>query len=100
MLSEFNLCILLVVIHGCLCLFLFFQQRGILEEDGKRYLTQREVVYIFGEIVNEVQLELKKEGREDEFLGARVRIYILRHTFRSHTDVEEAHILLSQDSST
>ncbi|EKM82473.1 hypothetical protein AGABI1DRAFT_124938 [Agaricus bisporus var. burnettii JB137-S8] len=46
--------------------------KGILGEDGKRYLTQREVVFMFGESIREVKQELKKEGCEDKFLGARL----------------------------
>ncbi|XP_006457910.1 hypothetical protein AGABI2DRAFT_114933 [Agaricus bisporus var. bisporus H97] len=46
--------------------------KGILGEDGKRYLTQREVVLMFGESIREVKQELKKEGCEDKFLGARL----------------------------
>ncbi|XP_006457908.1 hypothetical protein AGABI2DRAFT_176461 [Agaricus bisporus var. bisporus H97] len=45
--------------------------KGILGEDGKRYLTQREVVFMFGETIQEIKQELKKEGCEDKFLGAR-----------------------------
>ncbi|KAF7778536.1 hypothetical protein Agabi119p4_2881 [Agaricus bisporus var. burnettii] len=46
--------------------------KGILGEYGKRYLTQREVVFMFGEIIHEIKQELKKEGCEDMFLGARL----------------------------
>jgi adenosine deaminase CECR1 len=40
--------------------------------DGQENIPHREWVEMFGNIMNEVKVDMKKKGREDEFIGARV----------------------------
>jgi adenosine deaminase CECR1 len=40
--------------------------------DGQENIPHREWLIIFGKVMNEVKDEMKKNGREDEFVGARV----------------------------
>jgi adenosine deaminase CECR1 len=43
--------------------------------DGKENVPHREWIEMFGKVVNEVKDDMKKKGREDEFVGARVWNY-------------------------
>lgn len=40
--------------------------------DGRNTLTHRDMLKIFGSVVQEVNDEMKRKGREDEFIGARI----------------------------
>jgi adenosine deaminase CECR1 len=40
--------------------------------DGEGNVPHREWLVMFDKVVNDVKDELKKQGREDEFVGARV----------------------------
>jgi adenosine deaminase CECR1 len=40
--------------------------------DGQENILHREWLIMFGKVMNEVKDEMKKNGREDEFVGARV----------------------------
>jgi hypothetical protein len=42
-------------------------------EDGQENVPHREWLRIFDKIMNEVKDDMKQQGREDEFIGARVR---------------------------
>jgi adenosine deaminase CECR1 len=42
-------------------------------ETGEQDVPHREWLLIFDEVQNELKAELKRQGREDEFIGARVR---------------------------
>ncbi|KAF5358069.1 hypothetical protein D9756_001350 [Leucocoprinus leucothites] len=50
----------------------FFFANGIVTADGKRNVTSRDIVQLFEKTVHEVKEELRKEGRGDKFLGARM----------------------------
>ncbi|KAJ3801503.1 hypothetical protein GGU11DRAFT_769377 [Lentinula aff. detonsa] len=41
-------------------------------EDGQRQLTHKEVLKDFQKVVDDVKAELKAQGREDEFIGAKI----------------------------
>ena len=40
--------------------------------DGLENIPHREWIQMFGKVMNEVKHDMKKKGREDEFVGARV----------------------------
>lgn len=40
--------------------------------DGAESVPHREWVLLFEKVLNEVKEDLKRQGREDEFIGARV----------------------------
>jgi hypothetical protein len=40
--------------------------------DGQENVPHREWLIIFNKVVNSIKDDLKKKGREDEFVGARV----------------------------
>jgi adenosine deaminase CECR1 len=40
--------------------------------DGLENIPHREWIEMFGKVMNEVKDDMKKSGREDEFVGARV----------------------------
>lgn len=40
--------------------------------DGQENIAHRELLRIFDKVVIEVKEQLKQEGREDEFVGAKV----------------------------
>lgn len=42
-------------------------------EDGQENVPHREWLLMFEKIMNDVKDEMKNQGREDEFIGARVR---------------------------
>lgn len=45
----------------------------MIRENGVDNVTHREMLQIFASVVQEVKDELKKEGKESQFIGARVR---------------------------
>jgi hypothetical protein len=47
--------------------------RYMVGETGEQDVPHREWLLIFDEVQNELKAELKRQGREDEFIGARVR---------------------------
>lgn len=42
---------------------------------GQENITHRECLIAFDEVLNEVKAELKCQGREDEFVGAKVKLF-------------------------
>jgi len=48
--------------------------RYILAEDAKTKLDLRELLLIFQEVTNEIKVELKAKGREDDFAGLKVSL--------------------------
>jgi len=40
--------------------------------DGRNTLTHRDILKIYGTVVQEVRDEMKRQGREDEFIGSRI----------------------------
>jgi len=51
--------------------------RSFFGPDGRNTLTHRDMVKIYGSIVQEVKDEMRRQGREDEFIGSRVLYYSL-----------------------
>ena len=47
--------------------------RAGISADGQENVPHREYLRVFDQVVNEVKAELKSQGREDDFIGARVR---------------------------
>lgn len=43
--------------------------------DGQENVPHREMLLVFDRIVNEVKEEMKRQGRGDEFIGARVSLW-------------------------
>lgn len=43
-------------------------------EDGQENIPHREWFIVFDRVISEVKGELSRQGRGDEFIGARVRI--------------------------
>jgi hypothetical protein len=41
--------------------------------DGQETYSHREWLVTFGQVVQEVKDEMKRQGREDEFVGAKVK---------------------------
>jgi adenosine deaminase CECR1 len=46
--------------------------RYMVGANGQEDIPHRDWIQMFGEIINEVKKDMKKKGREDEFIGARV----------------------------
>ncbi|KAF9077125.1 hypothetical protein BDP27DRAFT_1397602 [Rhodocollybia butyracea] len=46
--------------------------RPFIAADGKTLVPHREIMKGFQDVVNQVKAELKEQGREDEFIGARI----------------------------
>jgi adenosine deaminase CECR1 len=44
--------------------------------DGQEDIPHREWLITFNKIVNDIKEDLKKQGREDEFVGAKVSILV------------------------
>lgn len=44
-------------------------------EDGQENVPHREWLLIFDRVLNEVKAEMTRQGREDEFIGARVGVF-------------------------
>ncbi|KAJ7087816.1 hypothetical protein C8R44DRAFT_27840 [Mycena epipterygia] len=55
-----------------------FHPKCMFGEDGKETVTHREWLQIFDEMQNQFKAELKRLGREDEFIGARIIYSTLR----------------------
>ena len=55
-----------------LFLVLKFEIRSFFGPDGRNTLTHRDMLKIYGSVVQEVKDEMKRQGREDEFVGSRV----------------------------
>ena len=53
-------------------LVLIFRDRTFIGPDGRNTLTHRDMLKIYGSVVQEVKDEMKGKGREDEFIGSRV----------------------------
>jgi hypothetical protein len=60
-------------------------------EDGEDNIPHREWLVVFDRVLNEVKANMKRQGREDEFIGARVsESYVMSHikhiqlTYRSY----------------
>ena len=51
--------------------------RKLWSPDGEQTVTHREFMAMFGEIVEEFKKELKAQGREDEFIGAKVLVVLV-----------------------
>ncbi|KAK7467373.1 hypothetical protein VKT23_004430 [Stygiomarasmius scandens] len=49
-----------------------------LANDGKSLLSDREIFQIFDRVLNDIKAEMKSQGREDEFFGAKIVITALR----------------------
>ncbi|THU77915.1 adenosine deaminase-related growth [Dendrothele bispora CBS 962.96] len=49
-----------------------------LANDCKRFLSDHEIFRIIDHVLNDIKAELKQQGREDEFIGAKVIIATLR----------------------
>lgn len=47
-------------------------ERSFFGPDGRNTLTHRDMIKIYGSVVQEVKDEMKRQGREDEFIGSRV----------------------------
>ena len=45
--------------------------------DGRNTLTHRDMLKIFGNVVQDVKDEMKKQGREDEFIGSKVVLAVV-----------------------
>lgn len=45
--------------------------------EGKDDVTHRDFMLVFERTINEVKAEMKRQGREDEFIGAKVGAYVL-----------------------
>ena len=45
--------------------------------DGRNTLTHRDMLKIFGDVVQEVKDEMKEQGREDEFIGSKVVLAVV-----------------------
>ena len=45
--------------------------------DGRNTLTHRDMLKIFGNVVQEVKDEMKEQGREDEFIGSKVILAVV-----------------------
>jgi len=52
--------------------------RHILGEDAKTKLGLRELLLIFQEVINEIKAEMKTKGREDDFAGLKVSLFLLK----------------------
>ena len=50
--------------------------RSFFGPDGRNTLTHRDILKIYGGVVQEVKDEMKRQGREDEFVGSRVVYYL------------------------
>ena len=46
--------------------------RSVFGPDGRDTLTHRDMLKIYGGVVQEVKDEMKRQRREDEFVGSRV----------------------------
>lgn len=46
--------------------------RTMVSEDGEDNIPHREWLVVFDRVLNEVKEDMKQQGREDEFIGARV----------------------------
>jgi hypothetical protein len=44
-----------------------------MREDGSETFSHRDYLVLFAEVVQEIKYKMKSEGREDEFVGAKVR---------------------------
>lgn len=44
----------------------------MVSEDGEDNIPHREWLVVFDRVLNEVKEDMKQQGREDEFIGARV----------------------------
>ncbi|KZP15049.1 Metallo-dependent hydrolase [Athelia psychrophila] len=55
-----------------------FLPKTMTNEQGEEVVEHREWLLNFEQIVNEVKAELKKEGREDDFIGAKIIYTTLR----------------------
>lgn len=53
--------------------------------DGISKIPHREWVRTYGQVLNEVKDTLKKQGREDEFFGSRVRSVQFEYRTNSET---------------
>lgn len=58
--------------------------------DGKANVTHREMLLVFDEVLREVKDELKGQGRENKFIGARVRLS--RFAFSSGVPIPADHL--------
>ncbi|THU84805.1 Metallo-dependent hydrolase [Dendrothele bispora CBS 962.96] len=48
-----------------------FVYKGIIAADGT-HLPHRELLLIFDQVLNEIKRDMKQQGREDDFIGARI----------------------------
>ncbi|KAJ7724486.1 hypothetical protein DFH07DRAFT_854944 [Mycena maculata] len=55
-----------------------FHTKYMLGEDGQEIIGHREWLQIFDEVQNRFKADLKRQGREDEFIGARIIYSTLR----------------------
>ena len=53
------------------------QDRSFFGPDGRNTLSHRDMVKIYGSVVQEVKDEMKRQKREDEFIGSRVFYHLL-----------------------
>jgi adenosine deaminase CECR1 len=52
-------------------MLLLIDFRFAFRADGQENLSHRELLLMFDQVVKEVKDEMKQQGREDEFIGAR-----------------------------
>ncbi|KIK59537.1 hypothetical protein GYMLUDRAFT_44494 [Collybiopsis luxurians FD-317 M1] len=58
--------------------FVLGEIRPFISADGLSHVPHREILQDFDEVLNDVKAELKAQGREDEFIGARIIYTTLR----------------------
>ncbi|GBE89111.1 Adenosine deaminase CECR1-A [Sparassis crispa] len=56
-----------------------FWHKCMIGADGKEDVPHREWLIIYDRVLNEVKDELKRQGREDEFVGSKIIYVTLRH---------------------
>ena len=59
-----------------------FRDRTFIGPDGQTTLTHSDVLRIYGSVVQEVKDEMKRGGREDEFIGSKVLYIVLTRVSR------------------
>ncbi|KIL67962.1 hypothetical protein M378DRAFT_122268 [Amanita muscaria Koide BX008] len=55
-----------------------FMERYMVGEDGHQHVPHREWLIIFERVLDEVKAEMKRQGREDDFIGAKIIYSTLR----------------------
>jgi len=66
---------------GFLSFYAQVLDRSFFGPDGRNTLSHRDILKIYGSVVQEVKDEMKRQGREDEFIGSRVSYH--QHSVRT-----------------